>query len=248
MTYRYEKTHDLLTNLFTAYEANPNKVLGDFKLRKKDNYDKGRNVIEDALLTDMLNKYNTLVESGRFKMPTDAEREIVALKAAVTIIQASNVQLSAKLKKKDWNKKDKNGSGTNNKGKRKWDHDQWTQHNPNKVPRTYKGSDAWKSQPPKANEKKEKIMNGKTYYWCEDHKAWTVHHPDHCKWRLDRLRKKPVAKKATVETDTDSSRDSDLVARPSVMLDKEKQNQKVQFKKKAADTFLSICSILESDE
>ena len=53
-----------------------------------------------SLLTDMLNKYTMLKESGKFKQPTEDQKKIVALKAAVKSIKDTNVKLNTKLGKK----------------------------------------------------------------------------------------------------------------------------------------------------
>jgi len=40
---------------------------------------------------------------------------------------------------------------------------------------------AWKKRPPKDGENLVKVVNGRTYNWCPEHMAWTVHKPSECK-------------------------------------------------------------------
>lgn len=201
-------------------------------------------------LTDwqgMLNKYNTLVESGRFKESTDSEKEIVALKAAVKPIKDTNVKLSAKIGKRR-SGKENNPSGANKRsknGKRSFNHNKWKDLNPNKIPKVWTGSKAWKSTPPKPNGKKEKVVNGKMYCWCKDHKVWTLYHPDKCKWRLDRITKKSIAKEAVVDTPKEEA--ADTIACVSIMEDAT-PDKALLYKRKAKATFEQIRDIQQDEK
>jgi hypothetical protein len=44
----------------------------------------------------------------------------------------------------------------------------------------------WKAVPPKANESKVKHNDDKTYHWCTNHQAWTIHKPEDCKGWIPR--------------------------------------------------------------
>ena len=59
-------------------------------------------------MENMLNKYNSLVESDRFRAPTEVERRIVALKAAIKNIKNDNVKLGSKLNKQKINNNKEN--------------------------------------------------------------------------------------------------------------------------------------------
>jgi hypothetical protein len=57
-----------------------------------------------------------------------------------------------------------------------------------------KKDDAWKKEPPKDGEKREKEVGKYTYHWCEHHMAWTVHKPANCllgKQHKEDQKKKP---------------------------------------------------------
>ena len=55
-------------------------------------------------MTNMLNKYNTLVENGNFNQPSDLDKKIVVLQARVKqqeqLIKDNKLTLSKKLKDK----------------------------------------------------------------------------------------------------------------------------------------------------
>jgi hypothetical protein len=66
-----------------------------------------------------------------------------------------------------------------------------------------KKDEAWKKEPPKAGESKERKKVGKfTFNWCEHHMAWTVHKPADCllgKQHKEEQQKKPFkANSATI--------------------------------------------------
>jgi hypothetical protein len=52
---------------------------------------------------------------------------------------------------------------------------------PNARKRNAKDEWAWKNIPPKDGEPKKKKFKGKTYYWCKNHKQWTIHSPSECR-------------------------------------------------------------------
>ena len=65
-------------------------------------------------------------------------------------------------------------------------------------------------------------MNRKTYYWCDDHKAWAMHHLNQCKWRLDRIKSKPAENVVVSDPISDTPVDSEVVAHQSVMIREER--------------------------
>jgi hypothetical protein len=44
----------------------------------------------------------------------------------------------------------------------------------------FKPKDAWKLDSPKPDEDNPKIVNGRTYHYCQFHKQWTAHSPTQC--------------------------------------------------------------------
>jgi hypothetical protein len=56
---------------------------------------------------------------------------------------------------------------------------------------------AWKKTSPKEGEKHKKEHDGRTYYWCVHHMAWTMHTPKDCRLRKE-CKGEKVANFATV--------------------------------------------------
>jgi hypothetical protein len=50
-----------------------------------------------------------------------------------------------------------------------------------KGPRTFRESDAWKLVAPSATEGRQKMVNKKTYNWCNAHNMWTIHSAAECR-------------------------------------------------------------------
>ena len=91
---RGETSSDLLTNLFTAYEAVEDKVFHDYMVGQQDQYHDGRvDFCVDSLMDLALNKFKMLVESKRWNLPSvqDAklEAQIVALTAKLEYFKAN---------------------------------------------------------------------------------------------------------------------------------------------------------------
>jgi hypothetical protein len=122
----------------------------------------------ESLIWMAKSKFNYLQNKGTWGAKSLEDDKIVALTAAINKLKGQlklSPQLSAlagkgnKKKKgqKNKNKKDKSDRVKQNKDK------------------------AWKKFPPKVEEKHEKKHDERTYYWCEDHMAWTMHSPKECR-------------------------------------------------------------------
>jgi hypothetical protein len=66
--------------------------------------------------------------------------------------------------------KEKKGDNKDNKKNKKNTNNQ----------RKQKKNEAWKKEPPKDGEKREKEVGKYTYHWCKHHMAWTVQKPADC--------------------------------------------------------------------
>jgi len=153
---RGETSSDLLTNLFTAYEAVEDKVFHDYMVGQQDQYHDGRVDFDaDSLMDLALNKLKMLVESKRWNLPSAQdvrlEAQIVALTAKLEYFKANrNVTPNGKKEKEKTRKA---------KLAKKW---------------------AWKLVPPKENDPKTKTVDTKEYHWCIHHASWTVHTAKEC--------------------------------------------------------------------
>ena len=153
---RGETSSDLLTNLFTAYEAVEDKVFHDYMVGQQDQYHDGRvDFCVDSLMDLALNKFKMLVESKRWNLPSvqDAklEAQIVALTAKLEYFKANKSLKEVKNDKREKARKAKLS--------KKW---------------------AWKLVPPKEDDPKTKTVDTKEYHWCSNHASWTVHTAKEC--------------------------------------------------------------------
>ena len=191
-------THDLLTNLWKAYQCASDRDFVDFIKRKKDAYDEGEDITADTLMIAAENKYRTLVQEGRWNSLSPEQSQIVALTAQLSKLKDGRVNIGKgnngrkKGKGKDRNKDEKDESKSDSKkgggkkrGRRKGrDDPKW----------------AWKKVPPKDGEKDEKVFNGVTYYWCHDHGLWTLtrHTDETCYLKKKKNQKKGISEEGVV--------------------------------------------------
>jgi hypothetical protein len=83
LTARGEKTEDLLVNLFTAYMACSDQEFLTWVKEKENQYNEGANFSPEELMTLADNKYNSLVENGKWMQQSEDQKRIVALTAQV---------------------------------------------------------------------------------------------------------------------------------------------------------------------
>ena len=150
---RGQQTEDLLSNLFKGYATASDRNFTEYIGKKQDEFDEGVDIDPQRLMQLALNKYQTLVEGGKWNAPTEAESKIIALEAEV--------------------KKMKSNKGASNKNK-KADAKEEKAKKPYEKPK-------WMTIEPAAGKPKEKKVDGKMYYWCKNHKQWTRHKPSECR-------------------------------------------------------------------
>ena len=169
---------DLMIQLFKGYEANPDKKLSEYILRKKDAYEEFQVITPKELMEFMSNKYLTLVEEGSFKKPSEMEQKIVALSAKVNQqaqeLKDKRLTLSKNLLEKIEGRRAGKSQGSGQGGGRKSKPEFKDGY------RVYTGTHAWKMEPPKDGEPTTKQWKGRDYNWCPNHKAWVQHDPTQC--------------------------------------------------------------------
>jgi hypothetical protein len=118
--------------------------------------------------------------------------KIVAMAAAINELKGQlklTPQLAAAAANKDKDKDKRGKRGQKGKNKK------------NRYNRAKQKKDkARKKIPPKDGEKKEKTHDGRTYYWCIHHMAWTMHSPKLCLLGREQKGEDKVVKSATVAT------------------------------------------------
>lgn len=156
---RGETTEDLLANLFKAYHVASDSTFVTYMSLKQDLYDEGQDITPAAIMALAETKYKILVESNLWNAASEDGEKIIALEAQINKLSAKLSQYkpgaAKKPKKAPPNKKPK--------GKVK----------PRERP-------TWMTQPPKQGEADKKVVNGKTFNWCTNHKAWVAHTTSTC--------------------------------------------------------------------
>ena len=154
LTARNQSTSDLLINLFKGYSVVSDEAFRGWLNRKQEAHEEGsEEITPDQLMKSAKNKFDTLVENGKWNAPT-AEEKIVALEAKLTsTIKNFDKKVKFELNKgknKGQNKSKGEGKdgkkGAKSKGKTD-DH-----------PKTW--------APPKSGDKKTREYKGNQWHWC----------------------------------------------------------------------------------
>ena len=180
---RGEVTNDLLVNLFKGYKAASDQAFVNYIQRKRDAYDEGENVTENSLMNDAENKFNNIKLEGKWNALSPDQEKIMALTAKFNQLKDKNLKLSKEITDPKSVKNNKKSSKKKKKSKKRKDDEKY----------------AWKKIPPKEGEPRIKVVDGKTYYWCEDHMAWVLHKPKDCDLRKERLAEEKQAAEKEAE-------------------------------------------------
>ncbi len=113
-------------------------------------------------------KFDWLKTKGLWGAKSPDNKKIVAMTATLNVLKGQ-LKLDPKLSA-NANEGKKKGDKKDKKKNKKNTYNQWEQ----------KKDEAWKEEPPKDSEKREKEVGKYTYHWCEHHMAWTVHKPTGC--------------------------------------------------------------------
>jgi hypothetical protein len=153
---RGEMSNDILFNLFKGYAVVKDVDFKEYIKAKKSAYEDGTIELEEETLMDIAqNKFDALVQEGTWNRPSAEQEQIIALTA--TLENLSRARVPAANKPKSARKKVSFAS-----------------------PRANEGDFAWKAVAP-TDKSKTKVVNSKTYHWCPQHKAWTLHTAGECR-------------------------------------------------------------------
>lgn len=160
---RGEASTDLLVNIFDAYDTVPDVAFKAYVDKIKDAYDEGDElVVDDYLMAKAEVKSKVLQRDGKYIMPSQDEKKIIALSAEFDRMKAQNLVLSKQLAE---------------------GHHQPGGNRDSKKRRPNTGKWAWKDVPPPAGSPLSKTVGTKTYHWCPKHIAWTIHLPSKCEFK-----------------------------------------------------------------
>ena len=158
---RRQTSDDTMIHLFEGYKAASDKTFVEYILRREEEYEDGQLITPDQLMTLAANKYKMRTRKGTWNAPSESETKILALDAKL-----------ASLEKKSKKAKKTQDSSNQRKG----------QTNPSSMrDKAYK-KPAWMTTPPTAAQKGKSIhRDGKEYWWCKYHNAWTRHKSAECR-------------------------------------------------------------------
>ncbi len=160
---RGQRSDDLLINLFKGYKAcADHKFLAYIELKESE-YEEGKDITPNELMHLALNKYLARVEKKMWKAPSVEQQKILALEAELKRLKG------AKKPNANSNSSDKKPAGKKDEKTR---------------PDRKREKPAWMLKPPTENEKAKgstKKVDGKQYWWCPKHNAWTRHTPAECR-------------------------------------------------------------------
>ena len=195
LLYRGENTDDLYANLFKGYMACTDSNFKSYIQRVVDRYNEGEDMSIDDILQKALTKYMELKQSNLWNRPSAEEEKLISLTASFEALKDKNLKLASSLtSNKNYQNKGKNDKRLETKKQRK----KGRKNTKLKNEKDY----AWKKVPPANGEAQTRSKDGKTYHWCEDHLAWTLHKPEECKLRITRER--PATKDMVNQQNVDS--------------------------------------------
>ena len=178
---RGERCDDIMINLFKGYMSASDSEFVRYIRAKKDRYEDGedhdagtahdvrsqqvRNTRQETIvgMPSQPNKNKSLHSTAELKKlkDTTSNLPVPSLRAVNNSRRNGNQQQRGTVTiRTETGTIAATNNRSNNRGNRRTD--KW----------------AWKKIPPKDNESHTKTVNGKTYHWCDEHLAWTVHHPD----------------------------------------------------------------------
>ena len=155
------QSEDLLINIFKGYLTCKDASFVEYITKKQDDYDEGVAMTPDDIMQLADNKYQAMILRGTWAAPSKEEMQIVALASEIEEMKKDKEMYKANFtnKIKELNNKYKTGRSKK-------------QNNNDKF--------AWKKTPP-SNNQSTKTHDGKSYHWCVNHLAWTLHSPDECR-------------------------------------------------------------------
>ena len=138
---------------------------------KREQYDNRYNISTDKLITSAFKKFEILRKDNKWNSMSPEQEHIIALASVVKKLKDDNLKLSESV-----------NTSSPGKGKGKG------QKPAGKQSQCGKGKEEWKKQELKYGEANTKKVNGKTYFWCPTHQAWTIHRPEECKLNTDQAK------------------------------------------------------------
>ena len=172
---RGETSTDLLANLFKGYLSTGDRVFTAYIEKKQEEYDEGSSLTHTQLMEKAANKYKTMVENGTWMAPSLEEKKIVALEAQVQNLQRSARKPQQGIRTQQPPRKGQQGK-QQSKGK--------PQGKGKPKQKAKPVIEEWMTKHPGEefiNRGIPKVVNGKEFWWCKNHKRFVRHTTAQCK-------------------------------------------------------------------
>jgi uncharacterized membrane protein YgcG len=175
---RGEESSDLLVNIFDALMTVPDATFTAYVDKLKDDYNANDPKVDvDYVLLQTESKSRTMKQEGRYNVPSKADEKIIALSAECARMEALSTELQAKITAHDTQRSGRGGRGGGRGGRG----GRGGEQQGGRGGRANTGRYAWKDVAPAAGTAHNKVVEGKTYHWCPNHNAWTLHKPEECR-------------------------------------------------------------------
>jgi len=160
LTARNEETTDLVTNLLKGYKECADKPFVDYVQRLEDRIDDGEVISSTTLMSRALTKYKVKKQRNEWQAPTEDDRKLIALQAAMQAMAATQLPRAAGSQQQQ-----PPGQGA---------------AAPVPTRRNRRQQEPWMKVAPAAGAPHTKIVNSITYYWCSKH-GWCKHLSEACR-------------------------------------------------------------------
>lgn len=167
---------DLLAHLFKAYERCPDQDFVIFIKHRKQAYDMGQDFEPQDLMQYAQIQYQIQVQDGTWQKPSADQERIVALEAQFSDYKKKHPSSGPGNGRSGGRTGSSQGRGGGGRGNGKG-------RGRGKARNTNSPAPAadWKLKAPKDNEKNKPIKkDGKTFWWCPNHKKWGTHKLSQC--------------------------------------------------------------------
>jgi hypothetical protein len=159
---RSKTSSNITVNLIRGSMTCTDNKFVEYREKCKDNNEEGENITYQSLLEKAERKYQAPTLNGEWNVPTQEQKEIIALKATLASWNQSKPKKEA-----GWNLPEKNFKQV---------------RKPEQVHTKgiFKVTQSCRNIRPQAYKSQTKVINGSTWHYCVHHQAWGRHRTKKC--------------------------------------------------------------------
>lgn len=172
-----EPVHNLIHSLFKAYDVvKDSEFVRTIRDERKAFILGNRpDLTADSLMDLAESLFNIYVEDKSWMQHINHEEQIVALQAEIKSLKAKSSSNN-----RTNSSRGKGGKGNASRNRRSNNKSEKCDDDDNSEKKW-----SWKTKAPSSKESKERVHEGKTYYWCKNHRQgnglWVLHKPVDCR-------------------------------------------------------------------